>query len=69
MVMMVLVMVVMMVLVMVVMMGMMTSNPQAMTRGGLHSLEPLAVESELREVQLRIIITIIIITITITRCS
>ena len=27
---------------------------QAMTRGGLHSLEPLAVESELREVQLRI---------------
>ena len=60
---------VMMVLVMVVMMGMMTSNPQAMTRGGLHSLEPLAVESELREVQLRIIITIIIITITITRCS
>ena len=29
-------------------------NSQAMTRGGLHSLEPLAVESELREVQLRI---------------
>ena len=63
----VMVMVMMMMVMMVLMMGMMTSNPQAMTRGGLHSLEPLAVESELREVQLRIIITIIIITI--TRCN